>query len=167
MLCTHVYDVLLRTQQCVIMSTASNPRDREESWRTKSWKEYNEIINLYHYARCHIQMGRVSSVESSWGVEISLRRPCLFMFTVVADTVAIATNLLLLRSSALLWPLASCFVLRIIIADFPRNIIMSIFVHQRSLPALKSSSGFPIVIDGRLQDTTIEGMNKCNINYEY
>ena len=55
-----------------------------------------------------MQLGRWGFVEAS-----------MFMFT-VADTVAIATHL---RSSALLWLLASCFVLLCLcIADFPRNI---------------------------------------------
>ena len=58
-----------------------------------------------------MQLGRWGFVEAS-----------MFMFT-VADTVAIATHL---RSSALLWMLASCFkvcTLYLCIADFSRNII--------------------------------------------
>ena len=89
-----------------------------------------------------MQLGRRNFVEAP-----------MFVLT-VAGTVTIATYL---RSSALLWLLASCFVL--CIADFPRNI--TIFVHQRSLSALlhQSSSGFPI-FDGRLQDETNEGMKQ-------
>ena len=69
-------------------------------------------LNSCRTARYHIQIERVNLAQVQLGrwdfVEASM-----FTFTVV-DTVAISTNL---RSSALLWLLASCFVL--CIADFP------------------------------------------------
>ena len=94
-----------------------------------------------------MQLGRREFVEAS-----------MFVFT-VADTVAIAAYS---RSSALLWLLASYFVL--CIADFLSNITI-IFVYQRSLSALlhQIGSGFPI-FDGQLQDETNDGMNKGKIN---
>ena len=77
----------------------------------------------------------------------------------VPDTVGIATHL---RSSALLWLLASCFVL-CIDADFPRNIPMYIRTLEMatavSAQQYQHSRGFPL-FDERLQDETDEGMNQ-------
>ena len=75
-------------------------------WRAEPWRD--EIELLHDHVRYHIQMERVkSALMKLWGrwdfVQMSM-----IMFT-VADTVAMATHLL--RSSALLWLLASCFVL--------------------------------------------------------
>ena len=83
-----------------------------------------------------MQLGRMCFVEAS-----------MFMFT-VANTVALATHLMQQRTAVaarvLLCTLYLC------IADFPRN-MKYIRTYQRSLSALQSSTGFPI-IDGRLQD---------------
>ena len=89
-----------------------------------------------------MQLGRWGFVDAS-----------MVMLT-VGDTVAIATHL---RSNVLLlWLLASCFLIcmYVLLISLATS---SIFVHQRSLSELQSSTGFPI-FDGRLQDETNEGM---------
>ena len=86
-----------------------------------------------------MQLGRWGFVEAS-----------MFMFT-VADTVAIATHL---RSSALLWLLASCFVLLCLcIADFPRNIKVYSYIRDRY-------QHYRVVLVFQYSDKTNEGMNK-------
>ena len=100
-------EVLLRTPHIIFYIFACGLICR--LWRAKPW--YHGGIQLNHHmiisGTTYIQMERVKSALMQLG-RWDFIHTSMTMFT-VADTVAIATHLL--RSSALLWLLASFFVL--------------------------------------------------------